>query len=304
MVPRTKPVSSSRLWSRDERVRLLRQPNGGVSRARNRGLAEATGAFLAPLDADDLWHPTKLEKQLRCFAQAGAGTGVVYCYHAVIDEDDRVVSPRRIYHAPTGRVYPHMAIGNIVGNASAPLIRRAVLTEAGPYDETFREGCEDLDLYLRLAERCEFGLVREFLVGYRRSAHSMSMNIPKMERAVAQLTRKVVRRHPALPRRLLRWRNGNMYRYLALHARMGLDRQRFLALAAKSVLNDPILLLVWLLARSGSKPDIPLSEAKPISFLEADTRPSSGEAFRPNALDQRRHRAASRIHVERAPARA
>src|SRR5258705_7642709 len=49
---------------RDSRIRQVNQPNAGVGAARNRGLEEASGAFIAPLDADDVWYPQKLEKQV------------------------------------------------------------------------------------------------------------------------------------------------------------------------------------------------------------------------------------------------
>jgi glycosyltransferase involved in cell wall biosynthesis len=289
-----------RVAGRDARVRLIRQANGGVSRARNVAIAQARGAYIAPLDADDLWHPTKIEKQLRCFRNAPESTGVVYCHFAVIDEDDRVMLPRRIYHAPTGHVYPHLAVGNIVGNASAPLVKRSLLESVGGYDEDFREGCEDLDFYLRLAECSDYALVPEFLVGYRRSRDSMSMNIAKMERAVAQTTDKVLKRHPTLPRRLLRWRNGNMYRYLALHALMGADYRRGLVLAGKSVMSDPLLLLGWALNRTAGRRGLePAETAAPPNYYALDPVPTGAEDFRPSRLEARRQAAAARMRIDR-----
>src|SRR5207302_10235349 len=47
----------------DHRIRLLQKPNGGLASARNHGIAHAGGEFIAPIDADDLWHPEQIRKQ-------------------------------------------------------------------------------------------------------------------------------------------------------------------------------------------------------------------------------------------------
>ena len=285
----------------DNRIRLLRQSNRGVSHARNQGIACSRGQYLAPLDADDLWHHTKLAKQLECFDKEAEVSGVVYCFFAVIDESDNVTFPRTVYHTPTGHVYPQLAVGNIVGNASSPLIRRTEVEKVGGYDDEFQDGCEDLDFYLRLAEVCDFSVVPEFLVGYRRSRESMSMNIPKMEQAITQLTRKMLSRHPKLPRKLLSWRNGNMYRYLSLHAHLAHEHRLSIVLAAKSVLSDPLLLWSWILARAvpGQENSIEPLQTSRYKFSDADPIPGVGENLRPTALELRRHVALASMRFAR-----
>jgi glycosyltransferase involved in cell wall biosynthesis len=55
----------------DDRVILLRQPNQGVAEARNAAIKKSRGEYIAPIDADDLWHPEKIERQVQCILQAG-----------------------------------------------------------------------------------------------------------------------------------------------------------------------------------------------------------------------------------------
>jgi hypothetical protein len=97
---------------------------------------------------------------------------------------------------------------NIVGNGSTPLVRKRCLKECGGFNPKLRaqgaEGLEDLKLWLRIAERYDFAVVPEFLVGYRQSTF-MSKRIRQMRRAHRLILAEARARHPELPRRLFRW---------------------------------------------------------------------------------------------------
>src|SRR5258707_6035401 len=76
----------------DSRVRLIRQANMGVAAARNRGIAEARADYIAPIDADDLWESTKIDKQMQAMMGGGPRVGLVYTWYALIDCRGKVIS--------------------------------------------------------------------------------------------------------------------------------------------------------------------------------------------------------------------
>ncbi|MDB5407863.1 MAG: glycosyl transferase family 2 [Rhodospirillales bacterium] len=219
---------------KDCRVTLLRQTNQGVAAARNAGIACSQGQFVAPLDADDLWHSTKLEKQLEMFDRR-PDVGLVYALYSFIDAEDKLIRPGN-GSCFEGHVYADLIISNFIGNASSPLIRRSTLMHTMGFDPELRikgaQGCEDLKLYLELAELAPFAVVRERLVGYRQHAGSMSMDLAQMERSFAFVLGEVRRKHPQLPGRLFRWQRGQMLLYLARSAVIsGRPREGVLAMA-------------------------------------------------------------------------
>lgn len=245
------PDIVARHAARDRRIRLVRQANAGLAAARNRAIDAARGQFVAPLDADDLWHPEKLLRQLEVFDSASPAAAMVYCWYVSIDSDDHVLAggPAAEYE---GDVLAALILDNFIGCASIPLIRRAAVVEAGGYDRSLREagaqGCEDLRLYLRLAERHTVGVARGYLVGYRQSAASMSRDAAAMLRSRRLVMTDVQVRHPELPARLFALSDAGIlfwYARRCLHAGSPATAGRLLLralIAAPAAVAGPLAL--------------------------------------------------------------
>jgi glycosyltransferase involved in cell wall biosynthesis len=145
-------------------VRYVRQPMpGGVSVARNRGIEEATGEWIAFLDDDDLWAPDKLSRQLQ--SVTATERTWVYAGDVNVDRSLRVLSaspplsPEQVMEA-LPRYNP------VPTGASNVLVRADVLAEAGPFDPELRR-TEDWDMWIRLARRGPPACVPHPLVAYR-----------------------------------------------------------------------------------------------------------------------------------------
>lgn len=185
----------------DPRVALIRQSNMGVAAARNAAIADATGDYIAPIDADDLWHPQKIERQVAVMESGGSRVGLVYTWSAHLDEHSRVRRYADQYEHE-GYVLKWLCEFNMVGNGSSPLMRADAVRQAGGYDASLvryrAQGCEDWALYLAIAERFEFRVVPEYLTGYRLMPASMSSDIDQMWRSFSLVERNLRARRPDL----------------------------------------------------------------------------------------------------------
>jgi glycosyltransferase involved in cell wall biosynthesis len=202
---------------KDPRIRLLRQDNAGVAAARNLALRHAAGPLVAPVDADDLWHPTKIERQVRRLREA-TDAAVVYCWMLEIDPASRVIQRRLDQDECEGDVYAALVLANFVG-ASVPLIPRDLAMAVGGWDPSLRarkaQGAEDWQFHLRLAARARFALEPAFLVGYRESPGAMSRQLATMRRSYNLVLREVSDRTPRPPSDLLRWSRAEFRLYEA-----------------------------------------------------------------------------------------
>jgi glycosyltransferase involved in cell wall biosynthesis len=203
--------------ARDPRFHLIRQSNAGVGAARNTAIRKAGGKYIAPLDADDLWVPEKLEKQVACMEQRGNEAGLVYCWSRLFDKHG--IFLRNLDPLAEGRLRQTMVFSNIVGNASVPLFRATALEKVGLYltraDQGGAQGCEDWDLHLRIAEAFSVYVVPEFLVGYRQTNSSMSAQTEGMAASFTVVLRRSRQRNGDLSPAIFRRSAGNFYLCLA-----------------------------------------------------------------------------------------
>jgi len=217
-----------RVMQRDHRVGLLKQPNAGVAAARNLAIQKSRGEFIAPIDADDIWFPQNLEKQVQCLVQAESSVGLVYAWSVDIDEESLLTGEFRASMI-AGEVYATLLCHNFLGNASASLIRRACFEKVGSYSCKMKEhnatGCEDWDLYLRIAEFYEFRVVPEFLIGYRKLPGTMSCDSKRMAQSHELMLQSVQQKHSELPAVVYRLSRSSFYMYLAHQSHQRGSRQ-------------------------------------------------------------------------------
>ncbi len=234
----------------DDRVRVISQPNSGVSAARNAAIAAACGEFIAPLDADDLWLPTKLDRQLRRMVEAGEDTGIVYAWWAWIDERGIIVdrSPRWTIE---GNVLDKLMYINFIGNASVPLFRKSHVDAVGGYNTAVIPSepliCEDYDLALRIAARYKVVGVPEILMGYRRRSGSRSTDCDVMWRSQQAVMQNIRTLRPDLPPALFAACDKQFAMYVAGLAYMSGDWKTAVRWGMRSGPKLPILIAPYVL---------------------------------------------------------
>ena len=156
-----------------ERIRFFSQQNAGPSVARNCGILNARGLYIAFLDADDLWLPTKLAKQV-AYLEENSNSILVYTdYNRTTNPGSSQESRLSAYeHKATGRVFYQLLRENFI-HTSSVLLRREAIAEVGMFESSLR-GAEDLDLWLRLSGIGNFGMIDEGLMYCRRHSANVT----------------------------------------------------------------------------------------------------------------------------------
>ena len=148
-------------------VRVVTQRRQGVAAARNLGVRNSAGPYLAFLDSDDAWRPGKLETQV-AFMQAHPQAQICQTDEIWI-RNGRRVNPKIRHRKPSGDVF-RASLELCLVSPSAVLMARELFARVGGFDKSFPV-CEDYDLWLRIAGDTPIHLIAEPLV-IKRGGHA------------------------------------------------------------------------------------------------------------------------------------
>ena len=169
-------------------VRVVGQAPAGANPARNRGVRESSGAFVAFLDADDLWEPTKLEVQVAAFA-ADPPPDLVFGMVTQFRSPELAAG-----EGPALRSGASPMVGHHLG---AMLVRRETFEGVGWLDETTYSG-DFVDWFARASDqRLRIVTVDEVVMRRRLHRHNKGLTEPAGPREYARALRKVLERRRA-----------------------------------------------------------------------------------------------------------
>lgn len=147
---------------RDEKemdIQVLRHSeNKGASAARNTGIRNSKGDFLAFIDDDDIWYPDKITKQVESLTAASDDTGLVYCEMDIINEDGEFIRRTRAKHS--GNITKLLLRRNVIGSFSCVMVKRDIVNQTGLLDDRF-PSWQDLEWYIRLSRYCAVDPIAE-----------------------------------------------------------------------------------------------------------------------------------------------
>jgi glycosyltransferase involved in cell wall biosynthesis len=150
----------------DPRLQLFCFPNSGAAVSRNRGIKASTGNYVAFLNHDDLWHPKKIESQVKVL-DTNSEIAAVYSWVELIDGEGKIVGKRHVSRN-RGDVLEQLYRHNFILSGSNLMIRRTIFNTLGDFacDPNLRR-LEDWEMWLRIARLYPFDYVPEFHVLYR-----------------------------------------------------------------------------------------------------------------------------------------
>ena len=145
-------------------IYIPHEVNKGACAARNTGLANARGEYIAFLDDDDEWESEKLEKQLEEFKMCSQDTALVYCGKYFVNDVTGEVHVAKTEFRK-GHIFADLIKKNCIGSTSYPLVRTDFLREIGGFD-VYMPASQDIDVWLRLAWKYQVSYVEDALVKY------------------------------------------------------------------------------------------------------------------------------------------
>jgi len=167
-----------------DKIRYISQDNQGLAKARNTGIRHSRASYIALLDADDVWLPCRLHEGIKIL-EKDPSVGLVHGRVKNIDAQNReIATPSCPRWALQGHIFNELFMrrGNIISPTA--LFRRSCCDEVGGFDPYLtRLGCEDRDLWLRIAQKYKITYIDRIIAYYRVTTQSMSHQLDRMMQA-------------------------------------------------------------------------------------------------------------------------
>ena len=167
---------------------LIQREHGGAAKARNTGISEARGEYIAFQDSDDEWHPDKLEKQINEMLQEGYL--VSYCPYRLFHDQTETIVPS-IYQDQdlcSVNIVSSLKKGNLIGTPTLVLSKK-VISQIGAFDESMC-ALQDYEYAIRLAKKYRIGYIGIPLVNAYRMDTCISNNKAFLQKAQLDMIKK------------------------------------------------------------------------------------------------------------------
>lgn len=224
-----------------DRIRYIKQKNGGEGAARNRGIREAHGEWVAFLDADDLWLPHKLKVQME-FVEQHPDVDFIYGDTSVFDSNrvlSKSVFSERQPHE--GRIIKNLLRENCVPILSV-IARKKCFEKSGLFKEGMKY-CTDYEMWLRFAKYFKFGYVNEVVASCRKHEKGVSQNMEQMHKTHLNILNTTLKDMKIPYAAADRIRSFNYFKngYLCFEKKNKDASKNFFL----SILNNPFYLKSW-----------------------------------------------------------
>ncbi len=241
-------IEICQMFDEDPRLQIIHQKNRGLAGARNSGIRQAEGEYIALLDGDDLWEPEKLARHI-AHLDANPEVGLSFSPSALIDAEGRAngsyLSPKL-----TDIELADLFRQNPVGNGSAPVLRRSMLADiAFPsshhrgelcfFDEDFRRS-EDIECWIRICAQTQWRMegIPAPLTRYRVNDQGLSANLLKQLGSWHQVLEKIRSYNPQLAQQWGGLSVAYRSRMLARQAMRLRDGKQALKLSKRALQSD------------------------------------------------------------------